>query len=73
VVAPWFESHVGWCRDEAGLVVQLTAVKVAMEVVAGVAVSFGRGGLRDVASGDKREWFCIGRLSGGGVQGEMPW
>jgi hypothetical protein len=45
-------------------VVQLTAAKVAMEVVAGVEVCFRGGRLREVASGDNREWFRVGWLSG---------
>jgi hypothetical protein len=50
------------------LVVQLAAAKVAMEVIAGVAVCFRGGRLRDVASGDNWEWFRAGWLSGSRYQ-----
>jgi hypothetical protein len=60
-------SHVeAGAEMRQDFVVQLTAAKVAMEVVlAGVAVCFRGGRLRDLARGNNREWFRVGWLSGG--------
>jgi hypothetical protein len=55
---------LGLTHVEAGVemrqdfVVQLTAAKVAMEVLAGVAVCFHGGRLRDVASGEIGSGFA---------------